>query len=124
MSQTLNTVFLNDYYHGLGAKFIPFAGYSMPINFSLGIIKEHQHTRSKCGLFDISHMGQMLIPYKSENAESINILIFEKLKIIDFQMTIADLTNSTIPTYETLGPLSCWLAGWLAGGWPAGPLTG
>ena len=36
--------FLNDYYQELGAKFVPFSGYSMPINFSLGIIKEHKHT--------------------------------------------------------------------------------
>ena len=62
LSQILNTVFLNDYYNQLGAKFVTFADYSMPINFSSGIIKEHQHTRFKCGLFDVSHMGQMLIP--------------------------------------------------------------
>ncbi len=41
-----------------GAKMVPFAGYLMPIQYPLGIIKEHLHTRSKAGLFDVSHMGQ------------------------------------------------------------------
>ena len=82
MSQTLNTVFLNDYYHELGAKFLPFAGYSMPINFSSGIIKEHQHTRSKCGLFDVSHMGQMLIPANIDNVNKLETLIPQNLKML------------------------------------------
>jgi aminomethyltransferase len=42
----------------LGARMVPFAGYEMPVQYSDGIIKEHLHTRSKAGLFDISHMGQ------------------------------------------------------------------
>ena len=43
------------------AKFVNFAGWSMPIQFPDGIINEHISTRSSCGLFDISHMGQILI---------------------------------------------------------------
>ena len=43
------------------AKFVNFAGWSMPIQFPNGIINEHISTRSSCGLFDISHMGQILI---------------------------------------------------------------
>ena len=42
----------------LGAKMVPFAGYEMPVSYRLGILKEHLHTRSKAGLFDVSHMGQ------------------------------------------------------------------
>jgi len=42
----------------LGAKMVPFAGYAMPVNYRLGILKEHLHTRAKAGLFDVSHMGQ------------------------------------------------------------------
>lgn len=44
-----------------GARFVPFAGYEMPVQFEMGIKREHEHTRSQCGLFDVSHMGQMLI---------------------------------------------------------------
>jgi aminomethyltransferase len=45
----------------LGAKMVPFAGYEMPVQYPTGIKTEHLHTREKAGLFDISHMGQVLI---------------------------------------------------------------
>lgn len=45
----------------LGAKMVPFAGYEMPVQYSLGVMKEHLHTRAKSGLFDVSHMGQVII---------------------------------------------------------------
>ena len=45
----------------LGAKMVPFAGYDMPVSYSDGLIKEHQHTRNAAGLFDVSHMGQCYI---------------------------------------------------------------
>ena len=45
----------------LGAKMVPFAGYDMPVQYSLGVLKEHLHTREKAGLFDVSHMGQCFI---------------------------------------------------------------
>jgi aminomethyltransferase len=43
----------------LGAKMVPFAGYEMPVQYPAGVLKEHLHTRSKAGLFDVSHMGQL-----------------------------------------------------------------
>lgn len=43
----------------LGARLVPFAGYEMPVQYPLGILKEHQHTRVAVGLFDVSHMGQV-----------------------------------------------------------------
>lgn len=42
----------------LGARMVPFAGYEMPVQYAAGIIAEHHHTRTKAGLFDVSHMGQ------------------------------------------------------------------
>ncbi len=45
----------------LGAKMVPFAGYDMPVQYPLGVMKEHQHTRAKAGLFDVSHMGQVVV---------------------------------------------------------------
>ena len=50
----------------LGAKMVPFAGYEMPIQYPMGILKEHIHTRSQAGLFDVSHMGQIRLT--GENA--------------------------------------------------------
>lgn len=43
----------------LGARMVPFAGYSMPVQYPTGLIAEHRHTRQAAGLFDISHMGQL-----------------------------------------------------------------
>ncbi len=45
----------------LGAKMVPFAGYEMPVQYPLGILKEHLHTRAGAGLFDVSHMGQAFL---------------------------------------------------------------
>ncbi|KIN63296.1 Aminomethyltransferase [Sulfitobacter noctilucicola] len=46
---------------GLGAKMVPFAGYSMPVQYPLGVMKEHLHCRGQAGLFDVSHMGQVVL---------------------------------------------------------------
>ena len=43
----------------LGARMVPFAGYSMPVQYPAGLMAEHRHTREAAGLFDISHMGQL-----------------------------------------------------------------
>ncbi len=43
----------------LGARMVPFAGYDMPVQYPLGVMKEHQHSREHAGLFDVSHMGQI-----------------------------------------------------------------
>ncbi|NBF03052.1 glycine cleavage system aminomethyltransferase GcvT [Pseudomonas sp. Fl5BN2] len=43
----------------LGARMVPFAGYAMPVQYPLGVMKEHLHTREQAGLFDVSHMGQI-----------------------------------------------------------------
>lgn len=43
----------------LGGRMVPFAGYQMPVQYPLGILKEHLHTRDQASLFDVSHMGQV-----------------------------------------------------------------
>ena len=43
------------------AKFVEFAGYQMPIQYSEGIVEEHKFTRKHSGIFDVSHMGQLFI---------------------------------------------------------------
>ncbi|MBE7940936.1 MULTISPECIES: glycine cleavage system aminomethyltransferase GcvT [Ramlibacter] len=43
----------------LGARMVPFAGYSMPVQYPTGLMAEHRHTRQAAGLFDVSHMGQL-----------------------------------------------------------------
>ena len=44
-----------------GARMVPFAGYSMPVQYPMGLMAEHHHTRTAAGLFDVSHMGQLLL---------------------------------------------------------------
>ncbi len=63
MSTLLRTP-LYDLHAEHGAKFIPFAGYEMPVQYKLGIMKEHLHCRTKAGLFDVSHMGQLQLNSK------------------------------------------------------------
>ena len=48
----------------LGARLVPFAGYEMPVQFPTGILAEHAQTRTSCGLFDVSHMGQVRLTAK------------------------------------------------------------
>jgi aminomethyltransferase len=50
---------LYNFHIARGAKMVPFAGYEMPVQYAGGILKEHLHTRTAAGLFDISHMGQI-----------------------------------------------------------------
>ncbi|PJE29007.1 aminomethyltransferase [Pseudooceanicola antarcticus] len=60
----------------LGGKMVPFAGYSMPVQYAAGVMKEHLHTRSAAGLFDVSHMGQVIL--KGADPETL-ALAFESL---------------------------------------------
>ena len=57
---------LNKLHQDNQAKFVEFAGYEMPIQYSSGIIEEHKFTRSNSGIFDVSHMGQLFI-YGDDN---------------------------------------------------------
>jgi len=52
----------------LGAKMVPFAGYSMPVQYPMGVMAEHLHTRAHAGLFDVSHMGQVILTPKHDMA--------------------------------------------------------
>lgn len=45
----------------LGARMVPFAGWEMPVQYKAGVLGEHQHTRAAAGLFDVSHMGQLIL---------------------------------------------------------------
>ncbi|MBW8318530.1 MAG: glycine cleavage system aminomethyltransferase GcvT [Arenimonas sp.] len=60
---------LHDLHLELGARMVPFAGYDMPVQYPAGVMKEHLYTRAKCGLFDVSHMGQVEIRAKSGTYE-------------------------------------------------------
>jgi len=61
----LNRTVLYDLHLELGAKMVPFAGYEMPVQYPMGVLKEHLHCRAAAGLFDVSHMGQVLLRPKA-----------------------------------------------------------
>nr|WP_111300080.1 glycine cleavage system aminomethyltransferase GcvT [Paracoccus saliphilus] len=52
---------LYDLHQQLGARMVPFAGWQMPVQYPMGVMAEHLHTRAEAGLFDVGHMGQVLV---------------------------------------------------------------
>ncbi len=68
ISTPLKSTPLHALHVSLGAKMVPFAGYDMPVNYPLGVLKEHLHTRMHAGLFDVSHMGQATLTGKDTAA--------------------------------------------------------
>jgi aminomethyltransferase len=83
----------------LGARMVPFAGYEMPVQYPLGVLKEHLHTRRSAGLFDVSHMGQIVVQAKSGDAQ-IAAQALERLVPVDIlglalgRLRYAFLTNA------------------------------
>lgn len=78
----IHTTPLHAMHLSLGAKMVPFAGYDMPVQYPLGVMKEHLHTRTAAGLFDVSHMGQVIVKAKSGSFEDA-ALALEKLVPVD-----------------------------------------
>ncbi|NKB25988.1 MAG: glycine cleavage system aminomethyltransferase GcvT [Gammaproteobacteria bacterium] len=77
--KSLKQTALLDFHKSANARIVPFAGYEMPVNYEMGIIKEHLHTREKAGLFDVSHMGQISV--RGNNAAQ----LLESLIPVDIQ---------------------------------------
>ena len=76
-SETLRRTPLYDLHVKLGARIVPFAGYEMPVQYSTGILTEHNWTRGSAGLFDVSHMGQAFVtgPDQERTAEALEKLV-------------------------------------------------
>jgi aminomethyltransferase len=70
-----------------------FAGYDMPINYTLGILKEHRHTRSKAGLFDVSHMGQIILAGEDVSKDLEAIVCSDVRSLKEGQMQYSLLVN-------------------------------
>jgi aminomethyltransferase len=73
---------LHQLHVSLGARMVPFAGYDMPVQYPAGVMKEHLQTRAAAGLFDVSHMGQVVIKAKSGKYEDA-ALALESLVPVD-----------------------------------------
>jgi len=85
------------------AKFVEFAGYQMPIQYSEGIVEEHKFTRNHSGIFDVSHMGQLFI-YGDDNLisdlENIFPLDLKNLKLNHSKYSF--LMNKDAGVYDDL----------------------
>ncbi len=94
---------LNKLHQDNKAKFVEFAGYEMPIQYSSGIIEEHKFTRSNSGIFDVSHMGQLFI-YGDDNLtndlEEIFPLDLQNLKLNSSKYSF--LMNDKAGVYDDL----------------------
>jgi len=89
---------LNQTHRDQGAKMVEFAGYDMPVQYTEGMLKEHEWTRSgNVGIFDVSHMGQFI----AEGAEVVKFLSY--ITPTDFSLSTPALAKYTVLTNEQGG---------------------
>ncbi len=101
---------LYDFHRARGARMVAFAGYEMPVQYSPGIIAEHLHTRAKAGLFDVSHMGQIML--RGDNAAQ----ALERLVPGDLQSLVPGRMRYTLLLDEAGGILDDLMATRVDGG--------
>ncbi len=80
MADELEKLPLDAWHRSKGARMVPFAGYEMPVQYE-GIIAEHVWTRTSAGLFDVSHMGQLLVHGRTADA-ALETLLPADLKML------------------------------------------
>ncbi|MCK5374008.1 MAG: glycine cleavage system aminomethyltransferase GcvT [Alphaproteobacteria bacterium] len=98
----LRTTPLHGAHGALGAKMGAFAGYDMPLYYELGVKKEHEWVRSHAGLFDVSHMGQIMVRGRDKD-ESNAVDFFETITPSSFDDLAIDHTKYTVLTNEQGG---------------------
>ncbi|MFT7288906.1 MAG: aminomethyltransferase [Halieaceae bacterium] len=79
----------------LGARMVPFAGYDMPVQYREGILAEHAHTREHAGLFDVSHMGQLVLEGADVTATLEALVPADLVSLGENRQTYALLTNES-----------------------------
>ncbi len=99
----LRQLVLRDLHVELGGKLVPFAGYAMPVQYPAGVMKEHLHCRTQAGLFDVSHMGQVIL--RPKGSYEATALDFESLMPVDVLSVVEGRQRYGIFTNETGGIL-------------------
>ncbi|PYS90668.1 MAG: glycine cleavage system aminomethyltransferase GcvT [Acidobacteria bacterium] len=93
MSETLKKTPLNAAHRALGGKMVDFGGWDMPVQYPAGVIEEHMATRTRAGLFDVSHMGEIWVE-GPDAIEFVNgITTNDVTKLVDGQAHYSALTN-------------------------------
>jgi len=95
--ENLKSTPLDALHRELGAKMVAFTGYSMPVHYPAGVLKEHLHTRSKASIFDVSHMGQVRLTGENPAAA------IEKLVPGDIQGLAVGKARYTLLTNDSGG---------------------
>lgn len=85
---------LYDLHASLGARIVEFAGYAMPLQYATGILKEHTHTRTHAGLFDVSHMGQVRVSGRGAAAALESLLPVDVVDLPRGRQRYAFFTNA------------------------------
>jgi aminomethyltransferase len=92
-SESLKKTPLNEVHRELGGKMVDFGGWDMPVQYKAGVIEEHMRTRTRAGLFDVSHMGEIWV----EGADAIDFVnkltTNDVTKLVDGQAQYSALTN-------------------------------
>ena len=95
MSENLKKTPLNAAHRALGGKMVDFGGWDMPVQYRAGVIEEHMATRTRAGLFDVSHMGEIWV----EGADAIDFVnsltTNDVTKLVDGQAHYSALTNES-----------------------------
>ncbi len=103
LAEELLKLGLHDLHKARGGKMVPFAGYEMPVQYANGVMKEHLHTRSAVGLFDVSHMGQVIL--RPKGSYEATALAFEALMPVDVLAVKAGRQRYGLFTNESGGIL-------------------
>lgn len=85
-----------------GGKIVPFGGYLLPVQYQTGVIKEHMAVRTQAGLFDVSHMGEILCEGKDALANLEQILTNQFENMVDGQARYSPMCNEQGGTVDDL----------------------
>ena len=83
-------------------KIVPFAGYLLPVQYETGVIKEHMAVRTQAGLFDVSHMGEILCEGKDALVNLQHILTNDFTNMVDGQARYSPMCNENGGTVDDL----------------------
>lgn len=85
-----------------GGKIVPFGGYLLPVQYQTGVIKEHMAVRTQAGLFDVSHMGEILCEGEDALANLEQILTNQFANMVDGQARYSPMCNEQGGTVDDL----------------------
>lgn len=85
-----------------GGKIVPFAGYLLPVQYETGVIKEHMAVRTQAGLFDVSHMGEVLCEGKDALVNLQKMLTNDFANMVDGQARYSPMCNENGGTVDDL----------------------